>query len=223
MFKKLKSLFVIEDEDSKSKAQQQTGQEAQNTKNQNPVKVVKPTFDSANPPKGKVDEKFVNRLLGAIEEGNLDGFDYLEYKQAMQNLSKVEMDEATKYKSALAMAKTMGATPDSLLSAAQHYIKLLEKEEQKFLEAFKNQLSRQQNDSKEKLKNLESGIKLKNKKIEELKKEIESNTKELDKLNSAAETTKAKVESTKNSFYHAYHIVSRQILDDIEKMKKYLK
>ena len=129
MLKKLKSLFIVEDEDTKAtgnpKASQTPKQETSKpTPNQPSVKV-----DTTPTPKGegKPDEKFVNRLLQALEEANLDGFDYLEYKQSLQSIDDMNMDEATMYKSSLAMAKTMGATPEKLVSSAQHYINVLEK------------------------------------------------------------------------------------------------
>ena len=116
MLKKLKSLFVVEDESAakltKEKEEVETVPES--------TTPVAPQVDefvdsSATPSPGKVDTKFLNILLGAMDKNNLDGFDYLEYRQSLLNLSKMAMDEATKYKSAFAAAQTMGATPQKLV------------------------------------------------------------------------------------------------------------
>lgn len=234
MFKKLKSLFVVEDEAAVSP---QSGQKpAQKTTQKTPTQhsstakgpgsqggaVEKPKFDKNNPPKGKPSEKFINRLLGALEENNLKGFDYLEYKQSLQNLSNVEMDEATKYKSALAMAKTMGATPKKMIDSANHYIKVLNNEETKFVEAFKNQQNIQVSNRNKEITSLEKSIAHKQKQIEQLNKEIEAEKKALDQRKNSINQANAKVQATKESFYHAYHIVIEQIKADVEKMNKYL-
>jgi len=229
MFKKLKSIFIIEEEDKAKKPSQASSPQAkpsagsaQNKKTPSTVPVNKPSFDKNNPPKGRPDEKFINRLLGALEEHNVEGFDYLEYKQSLQNLGNVEMDEATKFRSALAMAKTMGATNTKLIDSASHYLKVLGKEEAKFLEAFKSQQSRQVSNRNQQIENLQKGIAQREAQIKKLQEEIEAAKKSLEEQKSSISQANAKVEATKNSFYHAYHIVVQQIADDLEKMKKYL-
>jgi len=228
MFKKLKSLFVVEDA---SAASQPNKQAPAASPKSSPASAPaagtspatsKPNYSKNNPPKGKVDEKFVNRLLGAIEENNLKGFDYLEYKQSLQNLDNVDMDEATKFKSALAMAKTMGATPTNLIDSANHYLKVLSSEEQKFLNAFKHQREVQVSGRNADIKKLEDGIAQRKAQIDKLKKEIEAGEKALEEKKGSINQANAKVEATKDGFYHAYHIVTSQISEDIEKMKTYL-
>lgn len=231
MFDKLKSFFIVDDgQDAKSGS---TNKQSQgNTPSQNnpqasqqkpKIKIEKPVFDENNPPKGKPNEKFVNILLGAIEKNNVEGFDYLEFKQALQNLGNVEMDEGTKYQSALAMAKTMGADRKILFDSANLYLDVLNKEEDKFMESFSKQVSLQVNSRNSDLQNTEKGIALKKKQIAQLQKEIEQQEKSLAQLKETANQANAKVEATKDSFYHAYHIVTSQIKNDIEKMKTYLK
>jgi len=233
MFKKLKSLFVVEDENAKNQASagnpsgkstpaSAQGKVSPSPKQQGHAKATKPSYDKNNPPKGQPSEKFINRLLGALEENNLKGFDYLEYKQSLQNLGNVEMDEGTKYKSALAMAKTMGASQANLVSSANHYLKVLSSEETKFIEAFKNQQNLQVSTRNKEIQTLEAGIANKQKQIEQLKKQIEAETKALEDRKNSINQANAKVQATKDGFYHAYHIVVDQIKADVDKMKKYL-
>lgn len=223
MFKKLKSIFVIEDQEEASKnSNPKSNQQAKSNKSSKSAKGSATQPKYVPPTSGKPDEKFVNMLLGAIDKNNIEGFDYLEYKQSLQNLSNVEMDEETKYKSAMAMAKTMGATPQKLVTSANHYIKILTAEENKFLEAFKNQQSAQVNSRNQEISNLEKSINLKTKKIEELKKEIETEKKTLESKKTNINQAIAKVASTKDRFYLAYNIVVSQIKADLEKIKKYL-
>ncbi len=226
MFKKLKSLFIIEEENQSSGSDKTNikSDESSSSSNEGTVdqSFEKPQFEKGSVDNSKLDEKFVNRLLGAIEENNLEGFDYLEYKQALQNLNKVEMDEKTKFTSALAVAKTMGASKTELIASAEHYLSILAKEENKFIEAFKNQISRQVTARSKEIQQKEAGIEEKKAMIKKLEQEIEAQRNQLESMKSSVDGAKAKVEETKTRFYQAYHIVSEQIKDDLEKIKTFL-
>lgn len=226
MLKKLKSLFIVEDENAaQQKKQVKTTKQSDRSK---ASKTAPQTGKSSSQPismpksSGKADPKFVEVLLKAIEANNLDGFDYLEFKQSLQNLSNVQMDEKTKYQSAFAMAKTMGATPAKLISAAQFYIKVLKKEEAKFVDALKNQRQKQVHDREQGIKQKEQLIVEKQKKIKQLQKEIEADTKSLDTDKAAINQSMAKVEATKQGFVNAYNSVLGQIETDIDKMNQYI-
>lgn len=223
MLKKLKSLFIVEDDSTKATGNPKASQTPkQETSKQAPTQ-PKVKVDTTPTPKGegKPDEKFVNRLLQAIEEANLEGFDYLEYKQSLQSIDDMNMDEATMFKSSLAMAKTMGATPEKLVSSAQHYIKVLEKEEKKFQDALTNQQQRVVSGRQQTISKMEETIKAKEARIEELKTEIIKDKEALDATQKAAENDASKIHLTKTGFYSAYHIVVDQIKDDLEKMQKH--
>jgi len=226
MFKKLKSIFIVEDESAEGKKAAAPKSDSKKASPKASASAAPsgsaPKYDKNNPPKGKPQEKFVNRLLGALETNNMAGFDYLEYKQSVQNLSNVDMDEGTRFKSALAMAKTMGATPQNLITSANHYLKVLGKEESKFLEAFKNQQNLQVSSQNKEIKRLEDGIAQRKEQIKKLQAEIEAGEKALETKKGTINSANAKVQATKDGFYHAYHIVTQQIADDLEKMKKYL-
>ena len=132
MLEKIKSLFFVEENDPKSLKTKEKAITKRIQKNENtpPVKG------------GEVTSKFSNILMTAMAKKNLEGFDYLEFKQSLQSLSNMQMDEATQYKSAFAMAKTMKVTKKKLLDAASYYLKVLENENRKFYEALKNQKQR---------------------------------------------------------------------------------
>ena len=226
MFDKLKSLFIEEDENAKKAATNSSTNKA--TPKPTPAKdapkgTVTPPKDNYVPPtSGQPNEKFVNILLGALEKNNIQGFDYLEYKQALQNLSSVQMDEGTRYKSAMAMAQTMGATPQILQSSADKYIKVLQAEENKFLDSFNKQQNARINAQKTELQSLEKSISDKTKRIEQLKAEIEAEKKSLESKKQSSNKAAAKVTATKDGFYLAYNIVVNQIKEDLANIKKYL-
>lgn len=222
MLKKLKSLFVVEDEADKASANVKS--KADTTKSA-PSKAAQPKIKVDTTPvprgEGKPDEKFINRLLEALEEANLEGFDYLEYKQSLQSIDDMNMDEATMYKSSLAMAKTMGGTPEKLISSAEHYISVLNKEEKKFQDALSNQQQRVVAGRQDTITKMEASIDTKQKRIEELKAEISKEKEALAQTKKAAENDASKIHLTKTGFYAAYHIVVDQIKADLTKMKQH--
>ena len=228
MFGKLKSLFILEDGDESKKAAKKAveKQEEDLSKSGSSVSAHDITVNiepSSIPQTGKPDAKFVDILLKAVEKDNLEGFDYLEYKSSLQSLSGMDMDEETKYKSSLAMAQTMGATPAKLIKTANHYLSTLNKEKSKFEEALKGQKAKQVTGKESSIKQIEQGIEGKRKKIAELQKEIERDTKKMEQMKAGINKAAAKVQKTSDSFHYAFNVVTGQILSDIEKMQKYLK
>jgi len=231
MLKKLKSLFIVEDESAAKSAPAKSPAKPAKAKakpktNTGMVEPVRKPNQSPTAPKvqntGKADPKFVDVLLKAIEANNIDGFDYLEFKQSLQSMSNLDMDEKTKYQSAFAMAKTMGATPTKLVSSAKHYVNILRKEESKFSDALKNQRQRQVQDRENGIKQLENSIVEKQKQIKQLEAQIEDHKKQLAEKRETINTAVAKVENTKNGFVNAYNKVMGQIEADIQKMNQYI-
>jgi len=226
MFDKFKSLFLTEDNagGKKPKAKPAKTREKDAPPADEIVpSVKKPSTVGTQSTVGQVNDKFMKILFGAMDKANLDGFDYLEYKQSLNNLAKMPMDEQTRYQSAFAMAKTMGATPDKLINAAQHYINTLRNEEKKFQEALTNQRSRQVGDKEKAIQQKSGLVEQKQKQIEQLQKEIEADKKQMEKMKSQIAGASSKVEKTKNDFIASYNSLVAQIATDMEKMKQYLK
>ena len=231
MFDKIKKLFVVEDDDPLKKALEQKSQEeadatapAEETVPSRPAaKSTAPQTPTAKPTGGKVTEKFMNILLGAMDKNNLDGFDYLEYKQSLQSLQSMDMDEATRYQSAFAMAKTMGATPEKLLETANHYLSILKSEQQKFGQALVSQKDKQIGNRQQRLDQLAQGAEQKRKQIAQLTKEIEAHEQESAQIKEQITDSTVKVENTKNNFVVTYQLLTSQIQEDIRKMQSYLK
>lgn len=220
VLKNLKSLFVVEEEETS------TAQTAQ-PKPQSTPKVR--TSDSAptlpqseTGEQGKVSSKFMEVLLRAMEKNNLEGFDYLEYKKSLQSLAKMPMDEATRYKSAYAMAQTMGVQPDMLVSTAEHYINILSKEERQFEQALMAQKDKQVQSKLGQLKKVEATIQQKAERIKQLTQEIEQHQQQIAQTKKEVSEASVKIETTKNHFIASYNALVSKIQEDINKMKQYL-
>lgn len=232
MFKNLKSLFVKEgeakplDPDADNKIQPPITEEnisaesvaTAEVESQSEEELVDPnTVDTT----GEVSEKFMNILLGAINKNNQEGFDYIEFKQSLQSLSAMNMDEQTKIQSAYAMAKTMGATKPRLIETAKYYLGILENESEKFNSAVSNQIAKQVNSKKERGKDIELSIQNKQKQIEKLTSEIEQLQVDQKKTINAIASSEVKVTKTKNDFQKTYALLKQKIHKDIESIEKF--
>lgn len=219
VFKNIKSLFVIEEEPGAQKPEAKTPAAPEKQEDPAPQNAERPRQAAA----GKVTQQFTEVLFNAMEANNLEGFDYLEFKQSLRSLEKMPMDEATRFRSAFAMAQTMGATPDKLVQAAQHYINVLKEEERKFQEALATQQDKQIGAKARQIKDLESVIQNKAGQIKKLTQEIEQHRAEQAQLKQDVADASEKVGATKNNFMASFSAVTQQITDDMEKMKQFLK
>lgn len=232
MFKNLKSLFVKESELKHEQIQQNTDKDTSITEeNISAEKVATAEVESQNIEElvnpedhdvtGEVSEKFMNILLGAINKNNQEGFDYIEFKQSLQSLGSMNMDEQTKIKSAFAMAKTMGATKARLLETAQYYMGILESESSKFNSAVSNQINRQIGGKKDSQKDIKLSIENKQKQIEQLKSEIAQLEVDNENVSKEISSGEVKVLKTKNDFQTTYNLLLEKIRKDIDLIEKY--
>jgi len=227
MFKKLKSIFVIEEEGATAakaaKIVKSTKKVGSAKSTSNPKKSEKLDTEIAKDANGaKPENKFVDMLLRSIEANNIEGFDYLEYKQSLQSLIKIESDEAKRFQNAFAMAQTMGLSKKKLNDSIKRYLQVLDGEEKKFSEAFEKQKSTQVIEREQNVANLKKSIQAKNDQIRKLQAEIKEADQELTKIKSMINESLAKVEATKDGFYASYNMVVGQIKGDAEKIKKYI-
>ncbi len=177
----------------------------------------------------QVDEKYLKSLLGALERENLEGFDYLEFKQAVQNLLAMDMEPATALKSAFATAQTMGLTKDKLLQSAEHYIAVLMGEEKKVKEAASRKLRERMSDASKKKAQLENAIKAAKERmaalkaeLQQLEKDLEKHSAELSSLTQKGEGEKQKIAEREAAFLKASAHIKEVIAADIEQIRKAL-
>ncbi len=171
---------------------------------------------------GSISEKFMDILLGAMKKHNREGFDYMEYKQSLQSLKKMEMDEATRFKSAFAMAQTMGASKDNIADSAKYYLDILTKEKEKFNIAVASQNSKQVISKEESQKDILKAIEQKELQIQKLQEDIKNLKQQYQSSKQEISTSKAKVQKTNNDFIKTYEVLRSQIEKDVSLINQYL-
>lgn len=229
--KNLKSLFVIEPTTSEETEQDQ------GTHKQPPISNQPAVKDTNWAEKGNIqlpgknaasqdipyDERFLDTLLGALEANNMDGFDYLEFRQALLSLESMQFDEATRFKSALAMASTMKVTQDQLVRSAKVYLDVLDKENKSFTEALRVQEETQVKSREASVASIEQSISQHQDEIERLMAQIAHSKQESDKINKELLEVHEKIKVTKSLFEKTFSYLYGRINTDIQKMNQYLK
>ncbi len=219
---KFKSIFVVEDPNAVAAKPAAPTPTANATSSQSTSSApVAPAPVAAVG--GRTTEKFVEVLTKALEDNNQEGFDFFEFRGSLKSLAKMPMDDQTRFQSAFAMAATMGATPQKLVSSAQFYLDVLKKEEQKFGEAVAQQRSKLVGSREEEMRQLDATWRNKAEQIKELTAQIEQHQNRIEKLKDEISDATEKVEATAADFAATYQTVVGQIQEDIGKMQAYLK
>lgn len=219
MLKKIKNIFVVEDESAPKK----TVESGETRETAGEALTVSANSGPVDIPEVSAQNRFLSLLAQIIEKNNQPGFDYFEYRQSLINLAKLNMDEATKYKSAYAAAQAMGVTPVTLVNSAQGYLNLLNQESQKFATAEQNQRNKVIEERKNELSNLNTQIEKKKEMISQMQAEVEQMTKSLESKKNEAAGFAEKLNATKQEFEVAMKSIAGQIAEDIQKMNQYLK
>lgn len=223
MLDKLKRLFVVVEEGANTVQTTENTQEitktTASTANTSSPSITISTAEASDNP----DKKFIDLLLNAIEKNNMEGYDYLEYKQTLQSLSAMNMDDATKYNSALAMAKTMGVNQQNILASAEHYLSVLNTEQKKFEEAVIAQKAKLDQSETNGLSTIEQSITNKQKQVEQLLAEIEQEKTQLAAAEADIKASAQKIQDTVSNFKGAYQLVAGQIQSDIQLIKQHTK
>lgn len=170
-----------------------------------------------------LDEKSVMALLKAIKKNHDNTtFDYIKFKQSVEALLKLNMDESTSYKSAFATASTMGLTKDKLLKSAQKYNTVLDTEAESFAQALKNQIDQKIEGRRGEVDKLEKKIEDHKNKIKELEREIKIFQNRIDTVDQDVEAANKNIDTTKEKFVEAYEALTNKINGDIDSINTYL-
>ena len=221
MFKNLKSLFIVEDEQPVVK--QETTQNTQNNTQQNTQNTQPVLPQQNNNLSANSDPKMMEILLQALEQNNLQGLDYLEFKQSIQATQNLQIDERTRFQSAYAMAQTMGMSYQKLVESSDYYLRVLEREQQRFYETLKQQGEGKNRTMIDEVAAMEQSIADKTAQIAQLQKEINDMQQQSSSTKQQVAEFSQKMEATKNSFDASYNDLCGQIRKDIEKINQYLK
>ena len=151
-----------------------------------------------------LNEKMVIFILNAIKEHHEEGMDYIKFKQSVQNLMQMNMDELTSVKSAYATASTMGMTKEKLIKSIYAYQAVVDKERDKFIETLKSQIQSQVEEPKAEINKIQNSIEEHKRKIVQLEKEMALMTENTTSMQNDIVISEEKIEKTRSQFLAVY-------------------
>jgi hypothetical protein len=165
---------------------------------------------------GVIDNKFVDQLTSIIEQQNIPGQDYFEFKQAVENMkSMTTMNDAQKFQTIFAVLSLQGCTKAVLLSSLDKYISLIQSEKASFNTEMESQY--------------QSRVTAKLAEAESAKKEMESLTKRMGELNTKilnvtqeAGAEEQKIRATEANFMASADVIINEMLGDKEKINNFI-
>ena len=165
---------------------------------------------------GVSDEKFIAILEQVIIDNNIPGLDYIEFKQAIEKMKNLPIDESAKILTTYSIFETQGCTKSVLLKSIDTYINLINKEQ----ENFNAEMQASYNEK----------VAGKKAEIEKSQKEIENLTKKIVELNQFIELTsketqaeEIKLKTADASFKQSAQKVISVLQSDKEKITTYIK
>lgn len=211
---KLKSLFIVTDETSKTETTDNTTNQ-QTTNDSTSQQVV------TNTTGGQADNSIIETLFKAMSENNVQGFDYFEYKQSLKTLLGM-LDEPTAFKSAYATAATMGLTKQKLIDSANFYIKVLDKEKEKFTQAVDAQVAANIKGKESEIEQAKNQINEKSEMIRKLTDEISALQQKMNEIQSHIIQATQKIQATSANFEASYQKIASDIKADVEKINQHI-
>ncbi len=170
-----------------------------------------------------IDERFASVLLKALEKKNLDGFEYLEFKQSLAALGKQGINGEVALKSAYAMGTTMGLTMEKLVKSAEYYRQVLQDEKGQFEASMQKHFAQNVEGKRKETGGLKKKIADWQTKIDQLKEQIKQAQDKIAAADAQIEQAKKKGAETQKGFDAAMKVIDEAIVEDIAEIKAALK
>jgi chromosome segregation ATPase len=218
VLKNLKSLFIVEATEGSPPEGVQPEKTAQAPVREEANHAPAPPVVPSGP-----DERFLSVLLSALEEHNVDGFDYLEYRESLRSLQSVPMDEATRFRSAYAMAQTLKADLTHLLRSGRVYLNVLDQEQKNFSEALEKRETIEIGGRQARMADLDQEVQRMQAEIEKLMAGITRARQEKETIEAELLASQQRMQETRDRFQASFGYLSGEIREDLQKMEQYIK
>ncbi|MEZ4773967.1 MAG: hypothetical protein R3D00_12350 [Bacteroidia bacterium] len=174
------------------------------------------------PPAKKINQEYADVLFKAMQQNNQEGFDYLEFKESLEALTKITADEETRYKSAYAVVSAMGTNVYKLIESARHYVDVLNKTRDKFNQTVLKQMQDKLVNRKKAVESLEKSIKTKKEQIQKLTQEIDETQRQMIVEMAQTEQYAETVALAELEFANTFDMIKGKIDQDVKNMREYL-
>lgn len=215
---KKKGLFSFLYEDGAEKVEEVVAEEETTEKPAVAKSIVpQPTITNTT----EVDAEILEQLSQVLEENNLDGYDYFEFRGSLENMKNVIPGEAERFKGAFAAVASF-VTVERLLETADYYLGKLGEKDGEFTSYVEGTFAEKVTAKETEAENIDKAVLEKNDQISLLNKEIN----ELQEAKTAALnesiTEKSKIEKVQVNFGTALKKITEGITADKKKIETYL-
>lgn len=165
---------------------------------------------------GIADEKFVAMLESVVANNNIPGLDYIEFKQAVEKMASLPIDETNKFLSVYSIFETQGCSKQTLLNSIDKYISLIKNEQETFNSEIAVSFNENVEKRKQEIENAKEEITKLNNKIVELNGFIMSTTQEV-------QQEEMKLKMADSNFKQSVQRVVSVMESDKNKISTYIK
>ena len=215
--KKALSVFVEFDETAEK--------EKDNKSSAVPTAAVNPTISYKDTPSSisKEDlDKFEKHFDSILDNANLPGPDYYEFIKTIDVLETHISDEKVRITAAYASLNAQGLSKEKLISSAQLYKSVIEKDKASFEAAANDKIRSDIEDRKTEQKNLTKKIQDDSEAIKKLTDEINQCQVKLNDLEKLIAESNSKIKSNMDNYQYACTAILNKISDDINKINTYI-
>ncbi len=162
------------------------------------------------------------KIMTVLDKNNIDGFDYYEFRQSIQNSSAMPLSEPDKFNTIFAMAKPFGVTKEKLISSIDFYAVKLDEHKAGF-STYIQGLREQEISVREQRKvDNDLAIQQKSDLIRQLTEEINALSQENNALSTEIYSQTSQINAKEQSFLITFDVVLKQINDDKNKIEMYI-
>lgn len=171
---------------------------------------------------GAVDEKMSDFLSKAIEDSNIPGFDYIEFRNSLASMANTQLQEQQKYIAVFATASTMGLTKEKLINSIDHYQGILDSKKKEFKDHSEQMIANEVT-KREELKAIkEAEIQELLKQIQDAQTSIAAKQQEVLDINTEIGRERLNIQQTNASFEVTYNFISSKLQNDKQKIETYI-
>ena len=189
----------------------------------NPVSTPTPVYGSpvyTSTP--GVDPSIRSMLLQAMSDNKLAGYDYLKFVAALEEMKTDIPSEATRFKTAFAVAKQLSVDKATLAKSGQHYIDVLNNTAKEFQDNLASKMQETVTSGEKRLQEIDGQIQGRQEQIAKLTAEIQAAQTERTELASKVAENHAKLDSRKQSFDVTHAGCVAEIEANIQKINQFL-
>jgi chromosome segregation ATPase len=168
------------------------------------------------------DRKSADFLATALAKAMTRDFDYMKYRQSLNAMQDLNLDETTAFRSAYAAARAMSVTKEALINSANQYLSILMQEKNQFDTALSNQVKERVSAKRDEVVKLQQRIEEMKQKIREFESRINEYQGKIDTADDDVEAAKQKIHETKERFETAFQAFTEVISRDIDRINQFL-